>query len=145
MSAARWAWAVLLDQSLDVRNIALVFLMAVLTTAVTEGLKPALYSSVISALALNFFFLPPLYTFAIGDPESVVAFVFFFVRRHRRQQSDRERAASGGRGTSACPNHRRPLSVQQEAGGHRHAGRRALGDRVPARLHAEGARGAASP
>ncbi|MEK1931264.1 MAG: sensor histidine kinase KdpD, partial [Pararhizobium sp.] len=69
----------LLDQSLDVRNIALVFLMAVLTTAVTEGLKPALYSSVIGALALNFFFLPPLYTFVIGDPESVVAFVFFFV------------------------------------------------------------------
>jgi two-component system sensor histidine kinase KdpD len=69
----------LLDQSLDVRNIALVFLMAVLTTAVTEGLKPALYASVIGALALNFFFLPPLYTFVIGDPESVVAFVFFFV------------------------------------------------------------------
>jgi two-component system sensor histidine kinase KdpD len=69
----------LLDQSLDVRNIALVFLMAVLTTAVTEGLKPALYASVIGALALNFFFLPPLYTFVIGDLESVVAFVFFFV------------------------------------------------------------------
>ncbi len=69
----------LLDQSLDVRNIALVFLMAVLTTAVTEGLKPALYASVIGALALNFFFLHPLYTFVISDPESVVAFGFFFV------------------------------------------------------------------
>jgi two-component system, OmpR family, sensor histidine kinase KdpD len=69
----------LLDQSLDVRNIALVFLMAVLTAAVTDGLKPALYASVISALSLNFFFLHPLYTFVINDPESVVAFGFFFV------------------------------------------------------------------
>jgi two-component system sensor histidine kinase KdpD len=69
----------LLDQSLDVRNIALVFLMAVLTTAVTEGLKPALFASVISAFSLNFFFLQPLYTLDISDPDSVVAFILFFV------------------------------------------------------------------
>lgn len=69
----------LLDQSLDVRNIALVFLMAVLTAAVTEGLKPALYASVVSAVCLNFFFLQPLYTLDISDPDSVVAFILFFV------------------------------------------------------------------
>jgi len=68
----------LLDQSLDVRNIALVFLMAVLTSAVTAGLKPALYACIISAFALNFFFLQPLYTLDISDPESVVALGFFF-------------------------------------------------------------------
>lgn len=68
----------LLDQSLDVRNIALVFLMAVLTSAVTAGLMPALYASCISAFALNFFFLQPLYTLNISDPESVVALAFFF-------------------------------------------------------------------
>ena len=69
----------LLDQSLDVRNIALVFLMAVLTTAVTEGLRPALYASVVSAVSLNFFFLQPLYTLDISDPDSVVAFILFFI------------------------------------------------------------------
>jgi two-component system sensor histidine kinase KdpD len=68
-----------LDQFLDVRNIALVFLMAVLTAAVTSGLWPALYASVLGALVFNFFFLPPLYTLNIGDPESVIAFVFFLV------------------------------------------------------------------
>jgi two-component system sensor histidine kinase KdpD len=67
----------LLDQILDVRNIALVFLMAVLTSAVTAGLWPALYASALGALAFNFFFLQPLYTFTIADPESVIAFCFF--------------------------------------------------------------------
>ncbi|KQK29001.1 histidine kinase [Bosea thiooxidans] len=69
----------LLHLFLDVRNIALVFLMAVLASAVTAGLWPALFTSVIGALAFNFFFLPPLYTLVIGDPESVLAFVFFLV------------------------------------------------------------------
>ncbi|WP_378945282.1 DUF4118 domain-containing protein [Mesorhizobium sp. ANAO-SY3R2] len=68
-----------LNQFLDVRSIALVFLMAVLTSAVTLGLWPALFASVLSALAYNFFFLPPLYTLDISDPESVVAFLFFLV------------------------------------------------------------------
>jgi len=69
----------LLDQFLDVRSIALVFLMAVLSTAVTLGLWPALFASVLSAFAYNFFFLPPLYTLTIADPESVVALVFFLI------------------------------------------------------------------
>jgi two-component system sensor histidine kinase KdpD len=68
-----------MDQFLDVRNIALVFLMAVLTSAVTLGLWPALFTSVASALAFNFFFLTPRFTFTISDPESVIAFVFFLV------------------------------------------------------------------
>lgn len=67
----------LLSRVLDVQNIALVFLMAVLASAVANGLWPALFSSVIAALAFNFFFLPPFYTLDIGSPESVVAFVFF--------------------------------------------------------------------
>ena len=66
-----------LDQFLDVRNMALVFLMAVLTSAVVHGLRPALYSSVLGSLAFNFFFLPPRYTFTINDPESVLALFFF--------------------------------------------------------------------
>lgn len=72
------AFGLLLYRVLDVRNIALVFLMAVLATAVSAGLWPALFASVLSALVLNFFFLPPLYTLDISDPESVVALGFFF-------------------------------------------------------------------
>ncbi|PSH68224.1 two-component sensor histidine kinase [Phyllobacterium brassicacearum] len=68
----------LLSRVLDVRNIALVFLMAVLASAVTVGLWPALFASVLSAAVLNFFFLEPLYTLVISDPESVIALGFFF-------------------------------------------------------------------
>lgn len=64
-------------QFLDVRNIGLVFLMAVLASALKGGLWPALFSSVFAALTFNFFFLPPLYTLDIGDPESILALGFF--------------------------------------------------------------------
>ncbi len=40
---------------------------------------PSLYACVISVLAYNFFFLPPLYTFTIADPENVVALFFFLI------------------------------------------------------------------
>ncbi len=71
------AVGVVLDQVLDVRNLALVFLMAVLTSAVIHGLRPALYTCIVSALCFNFFFLPPRYTLTINDPESVLALFFF--------------------------------------------------------------------
>lgn len=58
-------------------NVALVFLTAVFMSAITYGLWPALLAVVVSALAYNFFFLPPLYTFTITDPANVVT-VFFF-------------------------------------------------------------------
>jgi two-component system sensor histidine kinase KdpD len=55
------------------------FLTAVLVSAVVYGLWPALFASFGSVLAYNFFFLPPLYTFTIADPENVSALFFFGV------------------------------------------------------------------
>ncbi|MDG4879370.1 sensor histidine kinase KdpD [Mesorhizobium sp. WSM4935] len=69
----------ILDQFLDVRNLASVLLLAVLTAAVSFGLWPALYACFLSALAFNFFFLEPRYTLTIRDPESIVAFTVFLV------------------------------------------------------------------
>ncbi|MET0575596.1 MAG: sensor histidine kinase KdpD [Mesorhizobium sp.] len=71
--------ALLLRQFLDVDNIGIVFLMGVLTSALWYGLAPAIFTSIVSALAFNFFFLPPLYTLTLGSPESVVTFVFFLI------------------------------------------------------------------
>ncbi|MBE7184334.1 MAG: sensor histidine kinase KdpD [Methylobacterium mesophilicum] len=68
-----------LDRVLEVQNIALVFLMAVLTSAVSAGILPALLTSALSALAFNFFFLDPRYTLTIQDPDSVLALGFFLV------------------------------------------------------------------
>jgi len=68
-----------LQQFLNVANIALVFLTAVLVSAIRFGLFPSLFACLVSVLAYNFFFLPPIYTFTIADPENVVALFFFLV------------------------------------------------------------------
>jgi two-component system sensor histidine kinase KdpD len=59
------------------QSVSLVFLMAVLGAAIAWGLWPALFACLLSVLAFNFFFLPPLYTFTIADPENAVALFFF--------------------------------------------------------------------
>ncbi|MCP6060669.1 DUF4118 domain-containing protein, partial [Klebsiella pneumoniae] len=56
-----------LQKILALQNIALVFLTAVLVSAVRLGLAPALVTSVAAMLAFNFFSIPPLYTFTITD------------------------------------------------------------------------------
>lgn len=55
----------------------LVFLTAVLMSAVTYGLWPGLLACVLSALAYNFFFFPPLYTFSIADSRNAITVVIF--------------------------------------------------------------------
>lgn len=71
--------AMALHDVLNVTNVALVFLTAILIGAVLHGLGPSLLASLAAVLAYNFFFLPPLYTFTIADPENVVALFFFAV------------------------------------------------------------------
>jgi two-component system sensor histidine kinase KdpD len=66
-----------LKWQLGTSSESLVFLTAVLVSATAFGLWPSLYACLISMLAYNFFFLPPLYTFTIADPENVVALFFF--------------------------------------------------------------------
>src|SRR5271154_4569621 len=69
----------LLKEFVAVQSISLVFLTAVLASAVAWGLLPSLFACILSVLAYNFFFLPPLYTFSVGDPENVVALFFFLI------------------------------------------------------------------
>ncbi len=66
-----------LQQFLSVQNISLVFLTGILVSAIRFGLLPSLFACLLSVLTYNFFFLPPLYTFTIADPENVVALFFF--------------------------------------------------------------------
>lgn len=68
-----------LARFLNVQNVALVFLTAVLVSAVAFGLRAALFTSLLSVLAFNLFFLPPYYSITIADPENVVALFFFLV------------------------------------------------------------------
>ena len=61
-------------------SIGMLFLVPVLLSAVTFGFRPALFTAFLSALAYNFFFLPPLYTLTIADPNNLLSFtVLLFV------------------------------------------------------------------
>ena len=69
----------LLKQFIDVQSISLIFLTAVLASAIAWGLWPSLFTVIAGVLAYNFFFIPPLYTFSVGDPENVLALFFFLI------------------------------------------------------------------
>jgi two-component system sensor histidine kinase KdpD len=79
MVAAALGVGLLLQLYVGQSVISLVFLTAVLASAIAYGLWPALAASLVSTLAYNFFFLPPLYTFTIADPQNVVALFFFAI------------------------------------------------------------------
>jgi two-component system sensor histidine kinase KdpD len=61
-------------------TVALLFLLVVLATATAGRLWAAIVVALAAMLALNFFFLPPLGTFTIADPQNWIAlFVFLIV------------------------------------------------------------------
>ena len=62
-----------------IENVDLVFLTGIVAVAARFGLWPSLFASVAASLCYNFFFLPPLYTFTIADPNNVLAFGFFII------------------------------------------------------------------
>jgi two-component system sensor histidine kinase KdpD len=67
----------LIERFIGLQSISLVFLMAVLASAIVWGLWPSLLAGLLSVLAYNFFFIPPLYTFTIADPDNVLSLFFF--------------------------------------------------------------------
>jgi K+-sensing histidine kinase KdpD len=60
-------------------TISLALLLVVLVVATIFGSRPALFAAFLGVLSFNFFFLPPVYTFTIADPQNWVAFAAFLV------------------------------------------------------------------
>ena len=60
-------------------TVALVLLLVVLATATLSRLWVAIVASIVAMLVLNFFFLPPVGTFTIADPENWVALFGFLI------------------------------------------------------------------
>ncbi len=58
-------------------TVATTFLMVVLLVAATSRLRVAVVTSIVAVLALNYFFLPPVGTFTIADPQNWVALFAF--------------------------------------------------------------------
>ncbi len=73
------ACGLLIERFIGLQSALLVFLMAILASAIAWGLLPSLFACVLSVLAFNFFLIPPVYTFTIADPENAVALFFFFI------------------------------------------------------------------
>lgn len=64
---------------LDLPNISLIYLMAVLLVAIRHGLGPSIAVSVASFMSYNFFFTDPLFTFDIADTRNILTVVFFLI------------------------------------------------------------------
>jgi two-component system sensor histidine kinase KdpD len=60
-------------------TVGFAFLLVVLSVAIVWGSGPALLTSVVGVLCYNFFFLPPLHTFTIADPQNWIALTVFFI------------------------------------------------------------------
>jgi two-component system sensor histidine kinase KdpD len=69
----------LLTKLTPIPNLSMIFLMAVLFAAVSFGVWPAIYASVISFATYNFFFIEPIYTFTVAEPYELLALVIFLV------------------------------------------------------------------
>src|SRR5215470_2122414 len=60
-------------------TVALSFLMAILAVSAVWGMAVSAFMSVVAVLAFNYFFLPPIGTFTIADPQNWVALFAFLV------------------------------------------------------------------
>ena len=88
-----------------IASIAMLYLLAVLGTATFAGGRAAVAAAIASFLAYNWFFVEPLHTFQVGDPDEWLALVLFLVtavitgqlaarlRERAREASERAREA----------------------------------------------------
>lgn len=63
----------LTGEHINPTTVALGFLLLVLVVATRWGAAPAIFAAVLSVLFLNFFFLPPVGTLTIADPDNWIA------------------------------------------------------------------------
>jgi two-component system sensor histidine kinase KdpD len=78
VAAITWAYFVWLHVT-NATTVALSYLLLLLFVAASSRLWVAMTASLAAALAFNFFFLPPIGSFVIADPQNWLAFVTFLV------------------------------------------------------------------
>lgn len=69
----------LLGHHINPTTVALVFLLLILFVATAWGSRPAVFTSLVAVICLNYFFLPPVGTFAIGNADNWIAFGAFLL------------------------------------------------------------------
>jgi len=67
-----------MDYYLNIVDVAMTYILGVVLISSWTGKRPALLASFLSVAAFDFFFIPPLYTFAVTDIKYVVTFAVMF-------------------------------------------------------------------
>src|SRR3954449_6223511 len=60
-------------------NLSILYLFVILALACTSGRRAALFAAILGVFTYNFFFVEPLYTFAVHDPAEWLALLAFLV------------------------------------------------------------------
>ena len=68
-----------IESRLRIANLSMLYLLAVLMAAWLGGRGPAIIASISAFLAFDWFFVEPLHTFTVADPEEWFALVLFLV------------------------------------------------------------------
>jgi len=61
------------------KSVGFIYLLAVMATGLFYGLGPVLLAALLGAIGWNYFFIPPIYTFHISDPEDLIMCAVYFV------------------------------------------------------------------
>jgi two-component system sensor histidine kinase KdpD len=92
-------------REVNLANVSMLYLLAVLATAVAYGRGPAVSASIVAFLTFDWFFVDPIHHFTVSDPEEWVSLLFFLVtaivtgqlaagqRQRAREAQQREREA----------------------------------------------------
>lgn len=63
----------------NIANVSMLYLLAVMATAVAFGRGPAVFASFLAFLVFDWFFVQPLHQFTVSDPEEWVSLLFFLL------------------------------------------------------------------
>jgi len=69
----------ILHHALDISTNAAGFVLASVAVALVGGLGPALLSALLGALLLNYFFVPPIYSLTIAEPDNLITLITMLV------------------------------------------------------------------
>jgi two-component system, OmpR family, sensor histidine kinase KdpD len=70
--------AAVADRFLALPDVVMVYLVAIIVTAVRVGRGPSVLAAALSVAGYDFFFVPPRYTFAVSDTRHVLTFAMMF-------------------------------------------------------------------
>src|SRR5689334_7944532 len=64
---------------INATTVGFAYLITILTIAASWGIAESVLASLVATFCFNYFFLPPVGTWAISDPENLVALVAFLM------------------------------------------------------------------